>query len=71
MTIKKKIEQFINKGADVSADKKEESGFTSILLRIPNSIVLKVNNEVEKKPWVKRTSWILDAINEKLNKGDE
>jgi hypothetical protein len=68
MVVKKKIEtsvnSFIDKGADVKASKYKE--FQNILVRVPIGILNELDSSVEKKPWLTRTQWVVEAINEKL-----
>lgn len=68
MTVKKKvassIEKFIDKGADVKAIK--ERGFKNVLIRIPENFLTDIEEALEKKPWLTRTQWIVEAIHEKL-----
>ncbi len=64
MVIKKKISDFIDKGADVKGNKEKE--FKNILLRVPQSILKQLEETLGKKPWVSRNQWIIDSIHEKL-----
>ena len=68
MAVKKKINQslnsFIDKGADVKATK--ERGFKNVLIRIPQNFLTEIDEALEKKPWLTRTQWIVEAIHEKL-----
>jgi hypothetical protein len=70
MSVKKKVtftvDSFIGKGADVKESK--EKGFKNILIRMPIGILSELDAWVEKKPWINRTQWIVEAIHEKLNK---
>lgn len=70
MAVKKKVNEsinsFIDKGADVKASKKE--GFKNILIRIPESVLSELDYVLEKKPWMARTQWIVEAIHEKLKR---
>jgi hypothetical protein len=69
MAVKKKIspatENYIDKGADVKSCKDNKS-FKNVLIRIPTSILTQLDNIVEKKPWINRTQWIVEAINYKI-----
>lgn len=69
MSVKKKIiwsvEKFINNGADVKSGK--EKLFKNVLIRIPMDILNQLDESVEKKPWLTRTQWVVNAIHEKLN----
>lgn len=70
MTVKKKVipsvNSFIDKGADVKESKEME--FKNILFRIPMNILNQLDDCIQKKPWINRTQWIVEAIHEKLNK---
>jgi hypothetical protein len=69
MAVKKKIspaaESFIDKGADVKSSKDSKS-FKNVLIRIPTSILTQLDYVIEKKPWLNRTKWIVEAINDKI-----
>ena len=65
----KERESFISKGGEVSSDKKVRANFTSIILRVPDKILNRIDLELDKKPWMNRTQWIVEAIADKL--GDE
>jgi hypothetical protein len=68
MTVKKKIvpsiDSFIGGGADVKSAK--DKAFKNILLRVPADILNELDERLEKKPWLNRTQWIVEAIHEKL-----
>ena len=69
MVVKKKLipsaKSFIDKGADVKPQREVKS-FKNILVRIPVSTLNGLDYCVEKKPWMNRTQWILEAIHYKL-----
>ena len=78
MTIKKKIEiddsetekkreSFISKGGFVASDRKPKGDFSNILIRIPQSVLEKVDMCVKRKPWMTRTQWIMEALDRKLD----
>lgn len=79
MTIKKKVEikefiddeksrlDFISKGAAVKADKEKSGEYKDILIRVPNFILEHIAKDIEKKPWMNRTQWILDAVAAKID----
>ena len=76
MAVKKKvspaIDNFIDKGADVKANK--DRSFQNVLIRVPKSILIRLDEAVQNKPWLSRTQWIVEAIHEKLScdiKGSE
>lgn len=65
---KKEIHSFIEKGGDVASDKKKNVEFTVLSIRVPNIILKELDEELEKKPWVSRNHWIVEALAEKLIK---
>jgi hypothetical protein len=54
----------IDKGRKDYVHKKES---TSVLFRIPISILEKVDAKVKERPWTTRTQWIMEAIEVKLD----
>lgn len=42
--------------------------WTNLCLRVPNIILKELDEELEKKPWVSRNHWIVEALAEKLIK---
>lgn len=68
MTVKKKLSgsmsDFIAKGAAVKPTK--EKGFRNILIRIPQGILDELDFCVQKKPWINRTQWVIEAIRNKI-----
>ena len=73
MAVKKKvndsINSFIDKGANVKATK--ERGFKNVLIRIPENFLTEIEEALEKKPWLTRTQWVVEAIHEKLSANDK
>jgi hypothetical protein len=73
MTVRKKathsVNSFIDRGADVKESKEKE--FQNVLFRIPKNILKQLDECIQKKPWINRTQWIVEAIHEKLNKESE
>lgn len=80
MTIKRKIEideeeeqkkreAFISKGGHVAADKKEKPEFSNVLIRIPQPMLDQIDRCVKRRSWMTRTQWILQALEEHLDKG--
>lgn len=69
MTVRKKMspdaKSFIDRGADVKSSKDTKS-FKNILIRVPTSILTKLDCCMGKKPWLNRTQWIVEAIHEKI-----
>ena len=62
MSVKKQpidIDALISKGAPVRADKEE---YTYINLRIPTDMLTEIDQKVKKHRGLKRTGWILEAI---------
>jgi hypothetical protein len=63
------IDALINKGGSVPSDKITIQKKTApVLLHIPVQILEKVDREVTTRQTMKRVSWILEAIVEKLEK---
>lgn len=53
------IDALISKGAPVKADR---DGYTCISLRLPNSLLSEIDSCVKQSVGIKRTGWILQAI---------
>ena len=66
----KKRETFISKGGSVSSDKKSRQDSSMVLVKIPCSLLAIVDEMVSCKPWQNRTKWIVEAIHQKIEKGD-
>jgi len=62
--VNRSINDFIEKGADVKESKSKD--FKNVLFRIPTSVLTELDKLVEKKPWLNRTQWIVEAINDKI-----
>lgn len=65
------VSDFINKGLDTPAAKKEsrDSEISRLQLRLPKSKVQQIDEALEKKRVkVSRHHWILEAIEEKLER---
>jgi hypothetical protein len=67
---KKNREEFIRGGGLVSADKEQKTRWKKICLRIKEEALEKIDAELARKLGGSRTSWILEAIHEKLNKNE-
>jgi hypothetical protein len=73
MTIKKKPEQsqkadaYISKGGNVKSDKGTVKR-TSVLINFPKELLDRIDEVIKEKPWLPRTSWILEAAFEKLER---
>ncbi len=68
---KKEIEEVISRGGQVPSDNKsksEKEDSISICLRMPKEFLLQVDLEVKKRVGMNRTAWILEAIQEKLER---
>ncbi len=69
---KSHIEQVIEKGADVASDKiKDDKSWAIFSLRLRSDISDKIDKVLEKRIGMKKTSWILEAIQEKLKREDD
>lgn len=68
----RKVSDLINKGGAVpNASKKEERSIQNIQLRLPNSLVQKIDSQCTNAYYhikKSRHSWILDAILEKIDR---
>ena len=70
MSVKKRassVDSFIYKGAEVKSSK-EKITFKNILVRIPDCVLSELDNLLEKKPWLNRTQWIVESINDKIKR---
>lgn len=71
MAIKKKVDKnadsFISKGGSVKNEKAFQK-LTSVLIKFPKDLLDRVNDEINLTPWKSRTSWIIDAVFEKLER---
>lgn len=69
--IEKEREKFIMGGGLVASDVKKQPNkniWTKICLRIKEEALDKIDDSISKKMCGNRTSWILDAISEKLQR---
>lgn len=68
----RKVNDLINKGGAISnTNKKEERSIQNIQLRLPSSLIQKIDNQCTNDYYqVKKSrhSWILDAIIEKIDR---
>ncbi len=63
------IDALIDKGAKVKEDNiAEKKKWTYISLRIPLSMIEDIDDSVEDKVGITRTGWILQALQEKLQR---
>ncbi len=61
----KSLEEYMDKGGEVSADKeKAKREWVHFCLRIPQSLLDEIDKD--KRIGISKTSWILDAIQDKL-----
>ncbi len=69
----KLIEEFINKANPEFREKKEEESkptrenWQTLSLRLPPEVIKQIDESRMKKGWESRNSWILEAIQEKIN----
>jgi hypothetical protein len=63
--------RFIEKGGSVVSDVKETSSWTNICLRIPRKMVSDIDDIVIGRVGFTRTTWILQALQEKLISKDD
>lgn len=67
--LEKKRREFIEKGGDVASD--HQSEWTNINLRIKTDMINKIDGIVKnERIGMNRTSWILEAIQEKFKKDE-
>ncbi len=64
---KKLAEELVSKGASVINDKKISKKRIQISLQMPPSLLEEVD-DAHKESWMTRTSWILKAIEERLER---
>lgn len=65
------IDALISKGANVIEDNKKESNqkkSTHINLRIPKDMLRKIDEVMKKRVGISRIGWILEAIQEKIER---
>lgn len=58
----RKINQFVNKGGDVT----EKEEWTMITVRLPTNLLKDIDQETKKRIGLSRNAWILEAFQEKL-----
>ena len=70
MPVRKKVlpsvVKFISKGADVKVNR--DKSFKNILIRVPNTVLIELDDMVQQKPWLSRTQWIVEAILDKIKR---
>lgn len=65
------IEKLIDKGAPVKSDlEKKQKNFVVISLRLPQDMLLKIDERVENSIGLNRTGWILQALQKELEQSD-
>lgn len=62
------INAFIHKGGEVAKDNTEEN--VIFTLRVPKTMVVKIDAQCKGEIKLPRNTWILQAIQEKLKKGE-
>jgi hypothetical protein len=69
---KSSLEQIIEKGGSVAADKMtNDKEWKNLLLRLRIDMLENIDNEIEKRPGMSKNSWIREAIQEKLKRENE
>ncbi len=63
-----KITELINKGGKVSLKNKEVKVIKGVQLRLPQELIIRIDESRSKNYGVSRHSWISQAITEKLKK---
>lgn len=67
MTVKKKIESYIEAGSQVKSDKKRIYK-RQVLVYIPEDFLSSVDDHIKKRIGLSRNAWIVEAIQEKMEK---
>lgn len=64
------LDQIISKGGEVAADKvaTDKIDWKMINIRVRADLLLEIDQELKDRIGIKRTAWILEAIQEKLKK---
>jgi hypothetical protein len=62
----RKLQKVIDKGSDVSFDKISNREWINFSLRIRKDLLKGIDSAIEKRIGMTKTSWILEAIQEKL-----
>ncbi len=60
--------EIIERGGKVIEDNTCESEWTGLSLRIPKKLIKEIDHFKESRVGLSRNAWILEAIQEKLNK---
>jgi predicted DNA binding CopG/RHH family protein len=63
-----KIEQIIDRGGEVSSDKKKKTQWSHVNLRITSNMLSNIDIRLSKRIGLSRNAWILEAIQDKLSK---
>jgi predicted house-cleaning noncanonical NTP pyrophosphatase (MazG superfamily) len=66
---RKQIDEIISKGGAVPSSNAPE--WTSISMRITKGLIKEIDENVKPRLAMTRTAWILEAIQEKLNRSKE
>ena len=63
---KPSVDQIIDRGGEVSSEKSNEKVWINFTLRIPKSLLDRIDIQLENRIGLSKTAWILEAIQEKL-----
>jgi len=70
----KHIDSIVNKGAPVKEDAKQEDKkvkeekWKLVPIRMPEKLIRELDDKIEKRLGLSRNAWILEAIQEKINR---
>lgn len=77
MTVKKKIEKntasidplnYINQGSEVRSDVEQKSARKGLCIYIPKDFLSKIDKTLKKRIGISRNAWILEALQEKMER---
>lgn len=69
LEVKSNLEQIIEKGGSVSADKvTQKKEWRNFLIRLREDTFAKIEIEIEKRAGLSKNDWIREAIQEKLER---
>lgn len=61
-----KLEQIIEKGAQVKSDVQSDEGVTNFNLRMPKKMYRQIDEHLKTTVGISKTGWILQTLHEKL-----
>lgn len=63
---KKTVDEIIERGGEVTADKADKKRWITFNLRIREDLLEEIDHVLEDRLGISKTGWILEAIQEKL-----